>query len=93
MKIALHRLQIVWSNQERRKKNFFNEVNWFIVPDNNKKQDKPEFVSAWAFTYCQWSYETMTVTYFCVCHKNRRKHNQYFKLQFLKMNSHFDTLE
>ena len=35
------------------------------------------------------SYEMITVNYFCVCHKNRRKYNQYFKLLFFKLNLHF----
>ena len=31
----------------------------------------------------------MTGNYFCVCHKNRQKHNQHFKLLCFKRNSHF----
>ena len=33
----------------------------------------------------------MTVNYVCVRHKNRRKHNQHFKLLFFKINFHFGT--
>ena len=33
----------------------------------------------------------ITVNYFCVCHKNRRKHNQHVQLLFLKINLHFVT--
>ena len=33
----------------------------------------------------------MTVNYFCVRHKNRRKHNQHFTLLFFKINLHFGT--
>ena len=33
----------------------------------------------------------MTDNYFCIRHKNRRKHNQHFKLLFFKLNSHFET--
>ena len=33
----------------------------------------------------------MTKSYFCVCHKNRRKHKQHFKLLFFTMNLHFVT--
>ena len=36
------------------------------------------------------SYEIITVDYFCVHHKNRRKPNQHSKLLYLKMNLHFD---
>ena len=34
------------------------------------------------------SYEIITVNYFCVRHKNRRKHNQHSKLLFFKNNLH-----
>ena len=34
------------------------------------------------------SYEVITVNYFCVQHKNRRKHNQHFKQLFFKTNLH-----
>ena len=37
------------------------------------------------------SYEIITENYFCVCHKNRRKRNQHFKLLFFKINLHFGT--
>ena len=33
-------------------------------------------------------YEIISVNYFYVRHKNRRKHNQHFKLLFFKLNSH-----
>ena len=33
----------------------------------------------------------MSKSYFCVCHKNRRKHKQHFKLLFFRMNLHFVT--
>ena len=33
----------------------------------------------------------MTGNYFCVRHKNSRKHNQHFKLLCFKLNSHFGT--
>ena len=37
-------------------------------------------------------YEIINVNYFCeVRHKNRRKHNQYFKLLFFQVYLHFDT--
>ena len=32
------------------------------------------------------SYEIIIVKYFCVRHKNRRKHNQHFKLLIFRMN-------
>ena len=34
------------------------------------------------------SYEVITVNYFCVRHKNSRKHNQHFKQLFFKTNLH-----
>ena len=37
------------------------------------------------------SYEITTENYFCVCHKNKWKHNQYFKLIFFQVNLHFGT--
>ena len=39
------------------------------------------------------SLEIISVNYICVRHKNRRKHNQHFKLLFFKINLHFGTSE
>ena len=36
-------------------------------------------------------YKSITTNYFCVCHKNRRKHNQHFELLFFMINLHFKT--
>ena len=33
----------------------------------------------------------MTGIYFCAPHKNKRKHNQHFKLLYFKLNSHLGT--
>ena len=38
------------------------------------------------------SYEIINESYFCVRHKNRRKHSQHFKLLFFTLNLHFVTL-
>ena len=37
------------------------------------------------------SYEIIIANYFCVCQKNRRKHNQHFKPPFFKINLRFST--
>ena len=37
------------------------------------------------------SYESISENYFCVRHKNRRKHNQHFKLLFFKEKLHCGT--
>ena len=37
------------------------------------------------------SYEIINDSYFCVHHKNRRKHNQHFRLLFLTINLRFVT--
>ena len=39
------------------------------------------------------SLEIISANYICVRHKNRRKHNQHFKLLFFKINLHFGTSE
>ena len=47
------------------------------------------FETKLSFTVKLRSYKSINENHFCICHKNRLKHNQHFKLLFFTINVHF----